>query len=117
MGIAAGLAAGLAGYALLGEPFHIELERLTVTLPQTHYHLPNSGLRILHLSDTHFQGRDRREKIKIDRICSLCAGLEYDLLVHTGDFIHYDSGIANILTLLDRLPGAALGPSGRNGQP
>jgi predicted MPP superfamily phosphohydrolase len=35
--------------------------------------------------------------------------LEYDLLIHTGDFLHEDSGLPNVLTLLDALPTPRLG--------
>ena len=109
LGLLTGIGLGLAGYAFAAEPFNIELERLTVQLSGARRRLPARGLRILHISDTHFQGKDRREQIKIKRICALCADLEYDLLVHTGDFLHYDGGLANILTLLDRLPAPKLG--------
>jgi predicted MPP superfamily phosphohydrolase len=71
--------------------------------------LPANGLRILHLSDTHFRGIDWREQTKIDCIRRACAGLEYDLLIHTGDFLHEDSGLPNILALLDALPTPRLG--------
>ena len=72
------------------------------------------GLRILHLADSHFQGggRSEREHKKIARIRRLTAGLEYDLLVHTGDFIHYDDGVENVLALLDAVPRPRLGSFG-----
>ncbi|MCB9139846.1 MAG: metallophosphoesterase [Caldilineaceae bacterium] len=106
-----GLGAGLLGYALLHEPMDIGFERLTVRIEATEGELPEQGLRILHLSDTHFQGRARqlRERRKIARIVRLTQGLDYDLLVHTGDFIHYDSGLENVLALLDALPAPRLG--------
>ena len=109
MGLLAGLGAGVAGYAFLGEPLNIELERLTIRLNGAEGRLPARGLRILHLSDTHFQGRNWREHAKIDRIRRLTQHLGYDLLIHTGDFLHYDSGLPNVLALLDALPRPRIG--------
>ena len=95
---------GVTGYAALVEPFNIQLERLTVRLPNAAGRVPPGGLRILHLSDTHFMGRNRREHRKIARIRQLVAGLDYDVLIHTGDFWHFDHGLTNVLALLDTLP-------------
>ncbi len=112
IGLLTGVGAGLASYAVLQEPLNICLERLTVRLPNAKGRLPRHGLRILHLSDTHFQGIDWREQAKIDRIAHLTHGLEYDLLVHTGDFWHNEFGLKNILKLLDVLPTPRLGGYG-----
>jgi predicted MPP superfamily phosphohydrolase len=110
---AAGLLAGtaLAGfsYAYLVEPLLVQMERLTVRLPNAAGRIPPDGLRLLHLSDSHFQGRTGRERLKLARIRRLTRGLEYDLLIHTGDFIHYDSGVGNALALLDAVPRPRLG--------
>lgn len=103
-GLMAGLGAGVAGYAVLREPLHVRLDRLTVRLRNAVGKLPAAGLRLLHLSDTHFQGTQWREQPKIESVCRACAGLEYDLLVHTGDFLHTDAGLPNVLRLLDGLP-------------
>lgn len=105
---------GLFTYALLVEPLNIQMERLTVHLPRARGRLPRQGLRILQLSDSHFQGGARRwrESAKIERVRALTAGLEYDLLIHTGDFIHYDSGLENVLCLLDAVPRPRLGAFG-----
>lgn len=108
-GLGAGLGAVLAGYAFLMEPFNLRLERMTIRLPRARGKLPAGGLRLLHLSDSHFQGRDWREKEKIERVHRTVAGLEYDLLVHTGDFLHTDAGLANVKSLLDVLPRPRLG--------
>ncbi len=107
-------ALGLLAYALLVEPLSIQMERLMIRLPRAAGRLPAQGLRILHLSDSHFQGggRSRLELAKIERVRRLTAGLEYDLLVHTGDFIHYDSGLENVLRLLDAVPPPRLGAFG-----
>lgn len=109
MGLLVGLGAGVAGYAFFTEPLNVELERLTVRLNVAEGALPARGLRILHLSDTHFQGRNWRERVKIDRIRRQVQHLDYDLLIHTGDFLHYDSGLPNVLALLDALPAPRLG--------
>ncbi|MCB0189989.1 MAG: metallophosphoesterase [Caldilineaceae bacterium] len=104
LGLLTGLGAGLAGYAVLQEPLNICLERRTIRLPNAKGRLPTHGLRILHLSDTHFQGIDWREQTKIERIRQLTKGLDYDLLIHTGDFWHNEHGLENLLRLFDALP-------------
>ena len=81
------------GYALLVEPQNIELERLDIRLPSAAGRLPEEGLRILHLSDSHFSGREWREQGKIERVKQLVRDVECDLLIHTGDLVHYDSGL------------------------
>jgi predicted MPP superfamily phosphohydrolase len=107
-------ALGVFTYAFQVEPLDIRLEQLTVRLPEAAGRLPKEGLRILHLSDSHFHGqkRTRRELAKIARVRALTAGLEYDLLIHTGDFIHFDSGLDNVLSLLDAVPRPRLGSFG-----
>jgi predicted MPP superfamily phosphohydrolase len=109
VGMLATLGAGMAAYAFLHEPLRVRLEQLTLHLPGAAGHLPPQGLRILHLSDTHFSGKNWREQPKIKSILHTCAGLDYDILIHTGDFLHYDSGLANVLQLLDALPRPRLG--------
>ena len=109
MGILAGIGAVMAGYGLFHEPLNIELERLTVQLPNAAGCVPAQGLRILHLSDTHFQGHNWREGVKTERVRRLVADEAYDLLIHTGDFWHYDRGLDNLLALLDVLPKPRLG--------
>jgi predicted MPP superfamily phosphohydrolase len=109
LGLLTGLGAGVAGYALFREPLRVRLDQLSVHLPGAAGHLPRRGLRILHLSDTHFRGNHWREQAKIDSIRRACAGLDYDLLIHTGDFLQYDSGLPNVLALLDTLPRPQLG--------
>jgi predicted MPP superfamily phosphohydrolase len=107
-------AAGAAafGYALLVEPQDVRLERLHIRLPDAAGRLPAGGLRILHLSDSHFSGKEWRERKKIERVRKLVQGIECDLLVHTGDFVHYDSGLPNVEALLDVLPTPRLGTYG-----
>lgn len=108
-GALAGLGVGLASYAIFREPMRIQLERLTVRIPNARDRLPAQGLRVLHLSDTHFRGADWRESPKIEYIRRNCAGMQYDILVHTGDFLHNDAGLPNTLALLDLLPKPRLG--------
>jgi len=112
VGLLMGLGASVAGYSLFHEPMNIHLEELTLKLPQARGCLPTQGLRILHLSDTHFRGLAWRERAKIERVLRLTENLEYDLLVHTGDFWHEETGLANLLELLDRLPRPRLGGFG-----
>ena len=87
----------------------MRLDRLTLRVPNADGRLPSRGLRILHLTDTHFRGADWRERPKMEQIRRLCSGMEYDLLVHTGDFLHEDEGLPNALALLDSLPKPRLG--------
>ncbi len=108
--VAAGSAAFTYAYAV--EPLRIELEQRTVRVVDAQGRLPASGLRILHLSDSHFKGGQPRERKKIERIRKLTAGLEYDLLIHTGDFIHYDKGLSTALELLAAVPRPRLGAYG-----
>ena len=109
LGAVAGLGAALGGYAFLYEPFDVRTERLAVRLLRDKAGLPGEGLHILHLSDTHFRGADRREHAKIEQVRRATAGEEIDLLIHTGDFLHNDSGLDNVLALIDCLPKPRLG--------
>ena len=109
LGAVAGLGAALGGYALLYEPFDVRTERLEVRLLRDKAGLPNEGLRILHLSDTHFRGANRREHAKIAQVRRATAGSQIDLLIHTGDFLHNDRGLENVLTLIDSIPKPRLG--------
>ncbi len=108
-GLGAGLSMALAGYAFWREPFDIRLDRITVRIPQARGHLPADGLKILHLSDFHFQGKEERERDKINRVRQLTAGIEYDLLINTGDFLQYDGGLKNVLSIYDALPRPRIG--------
>jgi predicted MPP superfamily phosphohydrolase len=95
---------GLASYAAFREPMRVQLDRLTLRMPGAQGRLPKRGLRILHLTDTHFRGAAWRETPKLEQIRRLTADMEYEVLVHTGDFLHNDAGLPNMLTLLDQLP-------------
>lgn len=111
-GLGAGLGAALAGYAYWREPFDVRLEKLSLRLPNSRGKLPAKGLRLLHLSDFHFRGAEPREQRKVERVKQITAGLEYDLLIHTGDFLHYNTGMKNVLALMDVLPRPRLGAFG-----
>ncbi len=104
LGLLTGLGAGLASYALLYEPFDVRLDTVTIRLPRGRGRLPKEGLSILHVSDSHFQGQDWREIPKVRRVQELTRHLQPDLLIHTGDFWHKESGLANVLALLQALP-------------
>lgn len=112
LGALFGLGVTLVAYAYWHEPFNVALEKLTIRLPDAKGCLPEEGLRILHLSDTHFQGRDRREHTKIECIRRLTEDLTYDLLIHTGDFWHLESGLENVIKLLEVLPKPRMGSYG-----
>ena len=109
LGAMAGIGAVLGGYALLYEPFDVRTERLAVRLLRDRAGLPSEGLCILHLSDTHFRGADRREHAKIAQVRRAAAGAQIDLLIHTGDFLHNDNGLDNVLKLMDSIPKPRLG--------
>ncbi|MGL4651542.1 MAG: metallophosphoesterase [Caldilineaceae bacterium] len=106
---AAGAGAAALAYAYYVEPRRIRLERLTIRLPNARGRLPEEGVRILHLSDSHFRDQPEREEPKIAAIRQLTHGLEYDLLVHTGDLIHDDRGVETAFRLLCGLPEPRLG--------
>lgn len=108
-GLGVGVGAALAGYAYWHEPFAVRLDRLSVTMPRGAGRLPPEGVRLLHLSDFHFRGATPREERKVKQVQKAVAGLEYDLLIHTGDFLHYDAGMENVLALMDALPRPRLG--------
>jgi len=59
----------------------IQLDRETLRFPGLHADLV--GLRILHLSDFHFNSRDRRHQ---DAVLAALDGIEADLCLMTGDF-------------------------------
>ena len=109
LGAIAGFGAAVGGYALFCEPFDVRTERLALQLLRQRAGLPAEGLRILHLSDTHFRGANRREQAKIAQVGRVTAGAQIDLLIHTGDFLHNDHGLENVLALIDIIPKPRLG--------
>lgn len=109
LGILGGMGAAVASYAYFREPFALELEQRTIHLPRAAGRLPRQGLRLLHLSDSHFQGLEGREAAKITRIARLLRDVPVDLIVHTGDFLHNDKGLESVLALYDALPRPTIG--------
>lgn len=107
--LAGAAVAGLGGlaYARYVERLWIDVRRLWVRVDSPG--LPPDGLRILHLSDMHFTGRDAVERCKIQRTIELMADDAIDLLLVTGDFIHDDGGLDAAMTLIHRLPRPRLG--------
>jgi predicted MPP superfamily phosphohydrolase len=77
----------LAGYMLFVEPRLFRLRR--VSLPAGR--LP--ALRVLHLTDTHFHGRDEAILSFLGR---LAASEQFDLLLLTGDLIDTPDGVASV---------------------
>lgn len=108
-GLGAGVGAALGGYAVFHEPYRVRTEELSLQLLRPRAGLPQEGLRILHISDTHFRGADRRERAKIAQVRQIAAERPFDLLIHTGDFLHNDNGLGNLLALMDCLPRPRLG--------
>ena len=105
--IGAGMAFGTLAYARWIERLRIEVRRMEVTADRPG--VPADGLRILHISDLHFAGKDRIERLKIERTVRLLAGEPVDLLLITGDLIHDTGGLPAALDLIDRLPKPRLG--------
>jgi hypothetical protein len=106
-GIGAGITIGTLVYARWVERLRIEVKRMEVMVDSPG--VPAGGLRILHLSDMHFTGRDRIERWKIERAIKLLAGEQIDLLLVTGDLIHDTGGLPTALDLIDRLPRPRMG--------
>lgn len=85
IGGAAALSGGLAAYAWW-ESTQVRLVRLDVELPG----LPNGldGLRILHVSDTHFPANGA----SLERFAQLIAEVEYDIVFASGDYVETAAG-------------------------
>jgi predicted MPP superfamily phosphohydrolase len=78
------LLSAVAVYATWIEPFR--LTRTTQTLPLPHW-CPHNDLRILHLTDLHYEGPSPRERAVLAAIDDLTP----DLILLTGDYLNLSS--------------------------
>ena len=93
----AGLAAAGAGVYALAEAKSYRLVRHDVAVPQG---IP--PLRILHLSDTHLWGSNRRLIDFLERLPEMI-GVTPDLVLATGDLIENDTGIEPLVSAFKNL--------------
>lgn len=110
LGMLGGLALGMGGvgaYAWRIEPEWLEV--VPLNLPIRGLPAALEGARLVQLTDIHV-GR-YVPYAYLERAVDLTASLAPDMLVITGDFMHYDgpARIAQIVALLRRLPPARLG--------
>ena len=89
------IAASLAVYASMIEPFRVRLTRIEIPIPGLPYEL--NGLRICHLSDTHTAGYGKLEQ----RTATMLSEIEADLCVITGDLLNSRKGIQALIRMLD----------------
>lgn len=96
LGLATGLLDALYRHCLK-EVGRLELNQRTISLPN----LPDGlqDLKVLHLSDLHFQS----EVIPDPQVLNKILNIEPDLIVITGDLIEYDSGIEHCLKFISQL--------------
>jgi len=82
------------------EPYRLEVTKVTVPTPKL---LAGARpIRIVHISDTHCEGRPLLE----DRVVDVIAGLQPDVICFTGDCINHPSGLPRfrrLMTQLDRI--------------
>jgi len=97
MGVGLG---GVAAWGFLVEPRLFRLRR--VVLPAEALGLPE--LTLLHLTDTHFCGRDEAQLRFLER---LAAGEQFDLVLLTGDLIDRPEGIESAARAARTLRGRA----------
>ena len=93
---------GLAAYALLVEPFRLQVTE--VTLADDQAAAGSRPLSILQISDLHVERLTRRE----ERILALVEGLQPDLIVLTGDYLNLsyvgeERAIREVRSFLQRL--------------
>ncbi len=84
LGLVQTLIAAVAIYATWIEPFRVGVTRQTFTVPAGTLSRP---LRILHLSDLHFEGFSPRE----EAVLTHARQLQPDLIVLTGDYLNLSS--------------------------
>lgn len=102
--------AGLAGvaalvYAWVGERPRLRLDRYTISLPDG----AGAGLQILHLADQHFGSDNWVQQRRMRQLQRILPGLQPDLIIFTGDFLHNDAGLETVERMLRILPPARLG--------
>lgn len=92
---------GVAGLTRVLPPVKVRLSSHQIVLPR----LPRAldGMRVLHLSDLHIHPGSNLAW----QLPDLVAGVEYDLLCYTGDFIDVDGDIPSLQGLLERMPNRA----------
>ncbi len=78
-----GVISAMAGYATWIEPFWVKVVRMRHAWPQWN----RPPLRLLHLSDLHFEGPSLRE----DAILEQVRRLQPDLILLTGDYLNLSS--------------------------
>jgi len=107
LGLTAALQLALTGthtYATWVEPFQLTLTRLDMTSPKLGGDRP---LRLLHLSDIHFEGWTPRER----RLVEMARELAPDMILLTGDYLNLSSvddpscqeGVRDLLSALASL--------------
>ncbi len=95
VGLSAGIGAGVAGYAVLART--TQRRNGTAHRPSAPRSRQTAGGRVCAscICPTHTSWVELAASTpKSGAFCSRCRDLEYDVLVHTGDFWHYESGLA-----------------------
>lgn len=93
-------APGLGAYAYFVEPTWLKVRRLTLTVP--HLPIQLDGFRIVQLSDLHVGSLVPRWFLR--KVIETARGLQPDLIVLTGDYVHTrPDDVAEITTLLQPL--------------
>jgi len=109
------IAAGSAGYSTLVEPWRIAVRKYTIPINGLPASL--SGLRIVHVSDTHLGPRIPRSHI--EEAYRLVIEQKPDLIIHTGDHVHdgireIDAAAALCRPLVDAAPLGVIGTLGNH---
>jgi uncharacterized protein len=92
-------------YAWGGERPRMSIQHYGLSLPDG----VGAGLRILHLSDQHFGADGWVRRSRLQRMRKLLSGIEPDVILLTGDFLHNDTGLDAVEEMLLMLPPAPLG--------
>ena len=98
----------LAGVLFLIYVMFIERSRLRIdrhlvsTRKPVH---PGFRLRVLHVSDLHVNGKSWFRRWRLRRYARRLKGLDFDILVHTGDMLDNGPGIEPAVAFLDEVAG------------